>query len=503
MEYTAISPNKVRAAEKIRQWRYNPIQFVEENFHVEPDPMQKEVLMAFGDCHFTDPRNQRIAMKASKGPGKTAVESWCAWNFLATRLHPKIAATSITGDNLQDNLWSEMSKWQQRSDFLRRSFEWGKTRIVSKTHPETWFMSARLWPRNADATKQADTLAGFRAEYVLFILDESGGIPDAVMATAEGGLSTGVESRIIQGGNPTHLEGPLYRACTSEAHLWRVFTANGDPDAADRSPRVSIKWAREQIEKYGRMNPWVLVNVFGEFPPSSINALLGPDDMARGINRKIEPHMYSFAAKILGVDVARFGDSRSVIFPRQGLYARRDPIILREQNTTQVAGHTAREFDDWQADQIFVDDTGGWGSGVIDALNALGYPVIGVNSSSKALNPRYMNKRAENYFEAAEWVKRGGALPDEVKAPGMTKEATAATYFFNAGRLQIIDKDQMIELLGVSPDIWDAFTLTFSLPVAPKPGRDRIMDALGINRPNIQSDYDPYSEENIKKEFGE
>ena len=69
-------------------------------------------------------------MKACKGPGKTAVEAWLAWNFLVTRDDPKIAATSITADNLADNLWAEMAKWQQRSPYLLTAhFEWTKTRI--------------------------------------------------------------------------------------------------------------------------------------------------------------------------------------------------------------------------------------------------------------------------------------------------------------------------------------------------------------------------------------
>jgi hypothetical protein len=50
------------------------------------------------------PHHRRLAMKACKGPGKTAVEAWLAWNFLATREHPKVAAISVSGDNLSDNL---------------------------------------------------------------------------------------------------------------------------------------------------------------------------------------------------------------------------------------------------------------------------------------------------------------------------------------------------------------------------------------------------------------
>jgi phage terminase large subunit len=149
----------------------------------------------------------RLALKACKGPGKTAVLSWIAWWFLATRPHPKIAATSISWDNLSDGLWTEMSKWQQKSDFLVKHFEWSKTRISCKAHPETWFMSARSWSKSASSDQQANTLAGLHADFILFILDESGGIPSSVMAAAEAALSTGIECKLIQAGNPTHLSG--------------------------------------------------------------------------------------------------------------------------------------------------------------------------------------------------------------------------------------------------------------------------------------------------------
>ena len=90
--------NEVTAAvAKIRRWREDPVSFVREVFGVEPDAWQVDVLRAF-------PTHQRIAMKACKGPGKSAVDAWLAWNFLATRLHPKIAATSVTGTGRSSGL---------------------------------------------------------------------------------------------------------------------------------------------------------------------------------------------------------------------------------------------------------------------------------------------------------------------------------------------------------------------------------------------------------------
>ena len=97
--------------EAFDKWAEDPCRFVRNVFGVRPDPWQAEVLAAF-------PHHPRLAMKACKGPGKTTVMAWLAWNFLLTRPDPKIAATSVSGDNLADNLWAEMAKWQARSDLL-------------------------------------------------------------------------------------------------------------------------------------------------------------------------------------------------------------------------------------------------------------------------------------------------------------------------------------------------------------------------------------------------
>src|SRR4051812_39501134 len=104
---------------------------VREEFGVEPDPWQLEALAAFAD-----PLRKRIAMKACKGPGKTALLAWCIWNFMACYgskgEHPKGAATSITEDNIDDNLWPEIAKWQQRSRFFTAGYVWTKSRIFAK-----------------------------------------------------------------------------------------------------------------------------------------------------------------------------------------------------------------------------------------------------------------------------------------------------------------------------------------------------------------------------------
>jgi hypothetical protein len=399
-----------------------------------------------------------------------------------------VIATSISGDNLADGLWTEMAKWQARSEITKSAFTWTKTRITANDHPETWYMSARQWAKSGNRQQQADALAGIHAEYVLFILDESGGIPDAVMATAEGGLASGRETKILQAGNPTHLEGPLYRACTNEKHLWHVTEITGDPDDPKRSPRVSAQWAKEQIEKYGRENPWVLVNVFGRFPPASINTILGPDEVQTAMNRHLREDEYSWAQKRIGVDVARFGDDRTVIFPRQGL-ASFHPVEMRGARTTDIAARIMLAQSRWQAETIFVDDSGHWGHGVIDNLITGGYPSVPVLFEGKANDPRYFNKRAEMWLEMAEWIKRGGAIPG---IPELTRELTAPTYTFLGGKFVLEPKDKIKERIGVSPDLADALALTFAHPDMPAGTPEgRLMAARIDQHLRVQHDWNP------------
>lgn len=464
-------------AATIRRWREHPSQMVRELFGATPDPWQDDALEAY-------PHSPRLAMKSAKGPGKSTTLAWIGWNFLLTRPHPKCAVTSISGDNLQDGLWAEMSKWQQKSRLLQHLFEWTKTRIFCKEHPETWFMSARTWSQTADASRQAETLAGIHADYVLFLIDESGAMPDAIMPTAEAILSGCVEAHIVQAGNPNQLAGPLYRACTIARDLWKVIEITGDPDNPKRSPRIPVEYARQQIQQYGRDNPWIKINIFGEFPPSALNALIGPDEVRAAMNRYYRDYELRGSSKVMGVDVARQGDDQSIVAKRQGLQF--FPLLkYRNIDGLQGAGHVSREWQDWEADGCFVDATGGFGYTWIDQLRNLGRSPIPVEFAGEAVQKsRYYNKRAEMAFEFVEAIKRGAALPND---DHLLQALTQTTYTFKGDRFLLEPKDDVKAKLGFSPDEMDACMLTYAQPIS--------VTANARSRPRsaIPQDYDPFA----------
>ena len=120
--------------EKLKRWRENSCLFATENFGITLDRWQEKTLKAL------DAGAPRVCMKACTGPGKSALLAIIGWHRLACFAdrgeHPKGAALSITKDNLSDNLWPELSKWQQRSEFLKTAFTWTKEKIYSNDFPE-------------------------------------------------------------------------------------------------------------------------------------------------------------------------------------------------------------------------------------------------------------------------------------------------------------------------------------------------------------------------------
>lgn len=445
------------AESKIKRWRDDPVFYVVDELHAEPDEWQVDALRAFAN-----PETRHISLQACAGPGKTATLAWMGWNFLSCYAdkgrHPNGAAMSITSDNLKDNLWKEFAVWRDRSEFLRSSFEWTKERIFARQFPATWFISARSWSKNANLEEQGRTLSGLHSDFILYLIDESGDIAPAVLRSAEQGLSNCKWGKIVQAGNPTSQSGILHLAATAQRHLWLIIRITGDPDDPKRSKRINEAWAREQINLYGRENPWVMSFILGMFPPSAINVLLGPDEVDEAMNRQYREDAYDWAQKRLGIDVARFGDDRSVIFPRQGLVAFM-PVVMRHQRTTDIAARVAQAKVNWGSEMEFVDDSGHWGHGVIDNLLAAGHSPQAVLFEDKAIDPRYFNKRAEMWMSMADWIKRGGSVPH---LPELTRELTSPTYTFNQGKFILEPKDLIKKRIGISPDLADALALTFA-----------------------------------------
>jgi len=191
---------------------------------------------------------------------------------------------------------------------------------------------------------------------------------------------------------------------------------------------------------------------------------------------------------ILGIDPARFGDDRSVVFRRQGKQAFK-PVVYRGIDNMELAARVANLIEQHNPDAVFCD--AGAGSGVIDRLRQLSYDVIEVPFGGKALKQQqYINRRSEMWWLMKEWIEEGGAIPNDI---ALKQELATPIYWYdNVGRRVLESKDQIKKRLqgAGSPDLADALALTFALPVAKKELED-----IYIKRRKVatqKKDYDPY-----------
>lgn len=171
---------------------------------------------------------------------------------------------------------------------------------------------------------------------------------------------------------------------------------------------------------------------------------------------------------VLGVDVARFGDDRSVIKMRRGRDGRTMPAIkLQGADTMAVAAQVMAVIDRMQPDGVFIDE-GGVGGGVVDRCRQMGYSVIGVNFGGKADRvidgvPKCANKRAQMWATMREWIRDGGAIED---SRALEMDLTGPLYSYDTHNAIVLEKKSDMKKRGVaSPDEADALALTFAYPV--------------------------------------
>ena len=199
-----------------------------------------------------------------------------------------------------------------------------------------------------------------------------------------------------------------------------------------------------------------------DFSAAGDDQLLSLTDIDIAADRSHRPGSMDYAPVILGVDPARFGDDRSVIFRRQGLQAF-DPLVYRGVDNMELAARVAEQIQLYEADAVFID--AGAGSGVIDRLRQLGFDVIEVNFGGRSTSDRYNNKRTEMWHTMAEAIRAGLAIPNELDLK--IELATPVYKYDAANRIVLESKDDIRKRLpdAGSPDLADALALTYAQPV--------------------------------------
>lgn len=437
-----------RLADLVESWKDNPRRFVEDVFQFEPGegiiPWQAEAMELIREV-------DRVAIRSGKGVGKTAMLAWLILWFLATRYEAKVVCTATSGHQLYDVLWAECGVWIRRIRPELRAllvFDVGKDHISMEGLKGVNFAVARTSRR-----EQPEALQGFHARNMLLVVDEASGVPDEVFEVGEGTMSS-AGAKTIMTGNPTRGSGYFYDAFHKDRKRWATMRVG-----CESSPMVTQKHIDDMREKWGERSSEYRVAILGEFPAAEADSIIPrwmvEDAAGTGVTDPL-------AELVWGVDVARSSNGdRTVVAERRG---RCMPSKCWSWRTDDLMDSCGRIADRYYALPVgdrpvrVVVDIIGYGAGVYDRLKELKLPVVSCNvGSSKGVRPGYVRIRDDLWFKGREWFESGevGIAYDEE----FIQEISGVPYKFTSDMKRYVDDKK--ETLGFSPDLADAFLLTF------------------------------------------
>ena len=399
----------------------------------------------------------RFSTVSGHGPGKTALTAWLAGFYHDTRPFSKGTMTANTGTQLQSRTWSELAKWHSMS--LTR--HWSDIRssknnmaLLNKMHPETWFVKAFTARKENSEAFQGQHAEGSTSFY---IFDEASSIPKQIYEAAYGGL-VGGEPHFHEFGNGTQSSGEFYWHHHRDRDKWTTRRISSLEVVG------LTELYEEWIESYGRDSDFVKVRILGEFPGKGALQFIPTEWVDRCM--EMEPIVLPSDPLIFGVDIARHGGDRTVLFPRRGRCAIGQPEeieIIPDEDSTNVAGRIVERNKTEQPDAIFIDG-GAVGGPIIDMVRNLGCSAIEVNSAYKSPDPRCANMRAYMWQKMKEAIKAGVALP---KNDDLRDDLVGLEFGYRiTDNAILLERKEDAKKRGLaSPDMGDALAFTYSFAV--------------------------------------
>ena len=501
-----LTPDQM-LAEAIGKFRYDPLGYVLFCFPWDTDkdlqvvPLPAKYKKRFPNavwgpdlwaCEFLDRWGEEMKRRAFDGKtavapiqfstasghgiGKTALTAWIIKFIMDTRPGSRGTVTANTADQLKSKTWAELGKWHHRS-LTSHWFEYSSARgaMSLRANERVWRKGrAQEWYCNAQTCREEnyEAFAGQHSPTAtsFYLFDEASGVPDKIYETREGGTTDG-ESMTFDFGNPTRNSGKFYDNTVGKLRANYIVQQIDSRSVAITNKDRIADWVRD----YGEDSDFVKVRVRGVFPSQGSAQFIPTDIVEAAMARPLVVDRY--AQLLIGVDVARFGDNESVLYPRLGMDARSLEVKrYRGLDTVQLTGKViemVRGFRDQglECAGLFVDG-GGIGGGVVDQLRSLGYGPIEVQFGGKATdNLTYRYKSDEM------WGTMKTALTSRLILPGLNTPNGSSlkdqltqrefAYTLQGNKIHLETKKDMQERGIESPDLADALALTFAQEVAP------------------------------------
>lgn len=406
--------------------------------------------------------HEKTVVPSCVSSGKSFIAGCIIPWFLDTHYPARVFTIAPTERQLEINLWGEFSRVYSRS------------RIPLGGRPLTldWVRQPKVWYAKGFAPKDALNAFGVHGPNDLFIFDDAQGIDPSVFDAFENAFAGGHAKALLLC-NPVMTSGLVYDAITKDRGEYNVITIDAfkTPNVvAGREvvPGLITKEKVEQwVQKYGFNSNFVRSKVRGLPPLQEADTLISLEWLELARTREVAQNARPY---VMGVDVARFGDDKTVI----GVSMDRQYVPQQEgweqqgADTMETSGRVIRVAKEINADEAFIDVIG-VGAGVVDRVREVAeekkmrLSVIGVNVAEKANDEdQYANLRSEMWWAARESLNPNN--PAAMSLAGCSNDLIGDLSCLkykvdSSGRIAVEKKEDTKKRLGRSPDHGDAYAL--------------------------------------------
>ena len=460
-----------------RAFRTDPLKFAKRVLNVEPWQKQRDILNALAV-------NQQVAVRSCNGAGKTFTAAVAVLWWLMSYDNAIVITTAPSERQVKELLWRE----------IRRLYMPHRDTIGGKLTRTRLDFAANRYAYGF-STNTEDRFQGFHSGNILVIVDEASGVDEFIYYAIDGILTT-QNAKLLMIGNPHGLAGTFYDAFhkgRKEFHTVHIsafdtpaFTDAGitaeniqhlqypepveedtiDDDQPHPTPNTDIPlglstplWALGTFNQYGPQSSVYQTRVLGEFPEEANDTLIPLRDVEAAVKR---PHVVQPDDKpILGVDIARFGDDKTVIIVREGIRVLHIEE-LRKSDLVNTTGRVITVAKGFKVKHIIVDEVG-IGAGVLDTLKKdRTFLTTGLNGGARADDAeKYGNLRAQIFDGLRQRFADGDiSIPND---PELISQVAALTYRYNARGQLLLESKDVIKSHGMqSPDKADALAYAFA-----------------------------------------
>jgi len=389
-------------------WENDPVGWVNTVLREYVWSKQTEILESVRDHRYT-------AVKSCHDAGKSFIASRAAAWWIDA--HPPqsafVVSTAPTWPQVQAILWREIARAHSRGGLQGKVTLDCVWRLGSKQHGEIVGYGRKPADYNPDAFQ------GIHQKYVLVLIDEANGVP-ANLWDAVDTIVTNTYCRVLAIGNPDNPSSHFASVCKANSG-WNVIRIDGfqTPNFTDewvpeylRDLLLSKEWVEERALRWGKNSPLYTSKVRGEFPIFSDDSLVPPAWLYDAVGRKI-PGRTGREPGVMGLDIARTGQDRSVCYRQRGGYVSEvfktgtgDLVELSEAMKEAMRGKPGLRA---------VGDEAGVGAGVIDIMQHDGFDIFGYNGGRTPRDTeRFLNARSEDFWYLRERFQEGTiSLPDD------------------------------------------------------------------------------------------